>query len=390
MPVSFCNHGHIDLATITTMGVSVKEGESPIGFFGTGMKYAIATLLRTGHTIELNTGGRRIPIAVVPTLIRGQSFDVVHVDGAPAGFTTALGKNWEAWQAYRELASNARDEGEYQVMSHMGYIRPEKNWDTCWTVVGEGIEGAHALRDTIFCNSAVLAALDGVEIRARSSKFLFYRGVRAMVLPEESRFTWNITEEMTLTEDRTIAYSWVVSRVVTDALVTIQDAAILEQVLAAPTGWERRIDFDYCSNMAASERPEGAVFQAFMERHGTNMRVNETAHRVWRKHRKPEPPKAAELTDNEYDTVRRAESICRSIVPEFQLEFVIVSGLGNGILGCIRDGEVLISRDTIDMGVNMVAGTLLEEWCHKEKGLLDETRDFQNWLINKCIALALR
>jgi hypothetical protein len=48
--VVFENPGEIDAAAIRTFGVSVKEGENPIGFFGTGLKYAIAILLRTGHT----------------------------------------------------------------------------------------------------------------------------------------------------------------------------------------------------------------------------------------------------------------------------------------------------------------------------------------------------
>ena len=40
--VSFKSNGLIDPLCITTIGVSVNESENPIGFFGTGLKYAIA------------------------------------------------------------------------------------------------------------------------------------------------------------------------------------------------------------------------------------------------------------------------------------------------------------------------------------------------------------
>lgn len=56
--ILFQNPGEIDLLSIASFGVSVKEGENPIGFFGTGLKYAIAVLLRTGHRITVMTGPR--------------------------------------------------------------------------------------------------------------------------------------------------------------------------------------------------------------------------------------------------------------------------------------------------------------------------------------------
>ena len=51
--VSFVNSGEIDPLTITTIGVSVKEGENPFGVFGTGLKYSIAILLRTHHSVSI-------------------------------------------------------------------------------------------------------------------------------------------------------------------------------------------------------------------------------------------------------------------------------------------------------------------------------------------------
>ncbi len=54
--VIFRNKGVIDPSSITTFGVSSKENPGAIGFFGTGLKYAIAILLREGCDITIHAG----------------------------------------------------------------------------------------------------------------------------------------------------------------------------------------------------------------------------------------------------------------------------------------------------------------------------------------------
>ena len=53
MTVYFANAGLIDLDVIRIMGVSVKTKDNPIGYFGTGLKFALSTLLRSGHKVTL-------------------------------------------------------------------------------------------------------------------------------------------------------------------------------------------------------------------------------------------------------------------------------------------------------------------------------------------------
>ena len=58
-------------------------------------------------------------------------------------FTTELGKNWEVWQAYRELHSNTLDES--------GVITDKKvHNDTVIEVEGSAIEKEYADRASIF------------------------------------------------------------------------------------------------------------------------------------------------------------------------------------------------------------------------------------------------
>ena len=97
--IVFENPSEIDIRSISTFGVSVKEGDNPIGFFGTGLKYAIAVLLRTNHGITIQSGETVVEFGTRRESVRGQDFDFItmSINGAaplPMGFTTELGKTW--------------------------------------------------------------------------------------------------------------------------------------------------------------------------------------------------------------------------------------------------------------------------------------------------------
>lgn len=51
--VQFRTPGLIPLEAFDTMGISAKVGDHPIGRFGTGLKYAVAVILREGGIIRL-------------------------------------------------------------------------------------------------------------------------------------------------------------------------------------------------------------------------------------------------------------------------------------------------------------------------------------------------
>ena len=109
--VKFGNETEIEPEVWSTFGVSVKNGSNPIGMFGTGLKYAIAVLLREGRHISITSAGREYAFDVVEKNIRDKAFNICRCNGKDLPFTTELGKTWELWQAYRELYSNCLDEG---------------------------------------------------------------------------------------------------------------------------------------------------------------------------------------------------------------------------------------------------------------------------------------
>ena len=114
--ITFKNKGAIDVRAITTFGISSKENDNAIGYFGTGLKYAIAVMLREGVNFSIVTGGKQYEFETRAETVRVDEFNFCFMRAGGTGkfeqlpFTTELGKNWELWQAFRELYCNCTDE----------------------------------------------------------------------------------------------------------------------------------------------------------------------------------------------------------------------------------------------------------------------------------------
>ena len=252
--IVFQNKGLIDLRAVRTIGLHAKpETDRPIGEFGTGLKLAVSVILREGGTVTLYRGKVAHRFQVVETEFRGQSVALVAMDGEELGFTLNYGKNWQAWQAFRELYSNMLDELE-------GSCRPApdgpdlKDGYTSIVVEGADFDELYRNRRNVFLEGAPLLKVDSLEVHPGKSAAIYYNGMRAMDLPRTSLFTYNLTQPMTLTEDRTFLYPYLAEHHVVRALVACNDEEVIASVLAADQdSWES--GFDY--NLSAFEDVSG-------------------------------------------------------------------------------------------------------------------------------------
>jgi len=74
--ITLQNHGLLDLELLATMGANVKDSDDAIGFFGTGLKYAIATFLREGINFHMLIGQNRYEFDTERKIIRGDEYNV--------------------------------------------------------------------------------------------------------------------------------------------------------------------------------------------------------------------------------------------------------------------------------------------------------------------------
>lgn len=255
----------LDLRALTTFGVSAKPNStSPIGHFGTGLKYAVAGLVRLGCTLDIYVGHARYVFEPRESDFRGSTIEtisMVHDRYAIAPnpeqdlpFTTALGARWEPWQLYRELEANTRDElGRTYEVGSAQEVTGEAD-HTRIVVSGAPFLEAYENRAETFLPDAVDIPGAAIQIIDRPSRHLYYRGMRAYDLHTDTLFTYNLLgDSVELTEDRTLKYPyWDAQATLACYLAKDASRATIERILRAPPGkWEHGMDFDsYVGNRA--------------------------------------------------------------------------------------------------------------------------------------------
>lgn len=246
--VVFKTPGLIDMRSFTVFGLNAKPNVvSPFGFFGTGLKYAVAVLLRAGCTIIVWRGKDQYEFYAKDTDFRGKDFVTLHmrrstwlsrtlkVDDTELPFTIELGKNWEIWQAFRELESNTRDEnGATAVWDSLETFVPLDD-TTHIIVTGEAFVQEYYDMDKTFLplGLTVRDSSDKMQVLNRPSQYLYYRGVRVADLAKPTLFTYNVLSQLTLTEDRTLKYSFQVDQVIGQHISRSTDLEVIGKVVTA-------------------------------------------------------------------------------------------------------------------------------------------------------------
>lgn len=381
MTIVFRNPGTIDPASITTFGVSSKEKAGAIGFFGTGLKYAIAILLREGCRITIHTGGERLEFGTERARIRVDDFTFVTMNGERLGFTTELGKTWEMWAAFRELYCNCLDEDGkvYQIDSVDGDDSGIEDNETVITVDGDAFRDVWAQRSEIILSKEPIIRHEAVHICPGASEYVYYRGVRAMKLDQPSRFTYNIQRKLDLTEDRTIKYAWDVDNAIKRAWMEHTDAHLIDLVVTSPKGsYEHGLQF---GGVVPSEEFQAVVRRLHKDFNPNLNRSAWEACRIWLMDKLHEEAPAV-LNAVEQARLDRAIDFCERIGFPIRTYPIHVSEfLGVDVLGRAHEGRIFVSKRVFMMGTKMLAGTLIEEYLHLHH-CQDETRTMQNILMD--------
>ena len=385
--LKFSNPGEIDLRLITTMGVNVKENSlsenGPIGYFGTGLKYAIAGILRSGGKIEIHAGAKILKFSSHPEEVRGKEFNFIRMNETPLGFTTELGQNWKPWMWYRELVSNTLDEGGevWEVNSVGVVVLGETN------IYVEGLDEEHTKRGEIFISGEPLASTKEVDIfqgNPAGPNFIYYRNVRAGVTNPQSLFRYNIKCEMTLTEDRTLESSWAAQYWIGYWVCHLVNKEILERfLLAGEDTYEHSLNFDFHNENIVLD----ATIEHLMQ---TDLgRLNPTAVARIESKRKSVKPAPAPMSRHEQDMLSEARKfLSQHLSVHIAVPVNITESLGDGVHGVAWGKEILLGRLAFEEGIDHLIIVLLEEWLHAERNLHDYTREIQTWLLNKIVSTA--
>lgn len=383
MSIYFQNPGEIDPRLITTLGVNVKESDSPVGFFGTGLKYALAVLLREHHEVTIWSGERRFGFRKVQDVLRGKEFNFIHMSEGdavpqPLGFTTELGKTWTLANAYRELYCNAKDEG--------GGVIEEASptpGHTLIEVSGSAFEQVHLTRDEFLLSPKLipLHTTQAIQAFPIASNQIFYRGIAAQKIEKTSVLRYNLLDEHALTEDRTIKYPYfingAIARFITMALA---DQVALHTILTTDC-------FEHDLNLAEWDCTWSGHFTAAVRRAlreaPTKLDDRITA-KFYELNHKGSESTWTEITltaeqESELSAAKEFLSSCGFLISRWKI--IPCEYLGQGVLGLAE-----FQTNTIRLSAKVFAHpdelvrTLLEEHLHLTFRCKDETRAMQNAL----------
>lgn len=265
----------LDLRAITTFGINAKpNSQSPIGFFGTGLKYAIAVCLREGCPVDIFIESKRYKFTTEQGAFRDKQFGFVYMSyqkkyfgetKVQLPFTTELGKTWQLWQAFRELHSNTLDErGTTQLYTEPLQLSAISAEDTYIAVRGAPFaQEYYDMSDTFLPGAARYRdSGDRVETRLEGSKYIYYRGMRVLELEQPARVTYNILADIDLTEDRTAKYAWQVESIIREHVVNCGDDELTKLVVESPQG-----TYEHRFNFANTYTPPSSEFASYCRTH---------------------------------------------------------------------------------------------------------------------------
>lgn len=385
--VVFENKGVLDPRAITTFGVSVKETDNPIGYFGTGLKYAIAILMRQKLTAKLITGMEQLNFECKTVTVRGKPFEMITMGDKEMPFTTHLGVNWQTWQAFRELYCNCLDEGGRVYMTDLLPLCEEDK--TFFVVGGQEFEQLYHDRDEIVLNlpKSLLLHEGTVDIYRRPSKHLYYRGIKVYQFEVPSLYTYNLNAETQLTEDRTLKYPDVAMHNLPKEVARMTDKAVIRSVLTAQKGTlEQKFSF---VDLKYSVYPPSDEFTVVLaeEYNSNNDRLNNTARdffQHWQRKYSPKNMDVAVMSIVEEKMLRRATEVVKKLYPDFEYPITVVKTLGQETMAMaeVDERRIVLSKVSFKLGTKFLVSTLIEEYVHIKYGYRDCTRDMQTHLFD--------
>lgn len=387
----FYNNTHLELDFLHVHGLSVKT-EDAIGQFGTGLKYAIAIVLRNGGTIELCTGGNTYHFGIKEREVRGQKHNRVTMitygdkdDRATLlPFTTHLGEHWEPWMAFRELYSNARDE-------HGGYTHGKTrevntdDYETVFTVECAVFDEVARNIDTYFMMEPPSAKplIEGKDVVVYENHDMlkgqqgrvFYKGVR---VGDGFGYTYVLLGEAWrhhLSEDRVLGWGgrYDIGNK-TCKLFNESDMSVrfINYCIGVSLSAEEGIPW------GVNVRHHDAFVSAYLEGKLENCPQGRAiAEEVLAE--KPVEPR--DLTDQELRTIMRAKHHVKKMgidLSEYKIVLFTSSSVElHGMVKKANRDTIYITQSALEVGLVETIKVLVEEYIHSRYSVDDTTRAFQ-------------
>lgn len=410
------NGGEIEPQALHLVGASSKRNDaSKIGQFGSGNKYAMAFLLRNNYGLRVFSGETEISIETKPETFRDNTYNVIHIAGEKTSITTEMGKDWKFWQAIREVYCNALDEGKHSL-DFVQEINPVAGLTQFYiNNTGDVMEFMQNFDNYFAINKRILFECPTGRILEKSgTKANIYRkGIRCQNSEKASCYDYDFNDIM-INEDRIVMYNWQIEEKMWDIIYQCTDKEIIKNILIhsgsgeylegslsdissistdsiseefkevvsdiklAPKGLSGLLDPDEFGSTTIIPTKIFEAVRAFIAddsvAHKFKMSTGGALFRT------------IEQTLLHTETIRKALDFLKEADFEIPYEINVCIFDEKDVLGCAFSGEIYISDICMEMGVNQVVNTIIEEYIHIKYDCLDKTRKMQTSIITEFVS----
>lgn len=265
------NPGTMDLNGLRLFGASSKrQSNEKIGFFGSGVKYAISWMLRNEIDFQLWINGEPIDITTQDIEMRGTSYKEILIGGERTSITTEMGPKWKAWMSIRELYSNAIDEGGEMIISDNYSDFIGENRTTFVITDEERYREVIENQDFYFSRGREIIYEDDRLIiyqRHKMGAGFYINGVlvsESQVTEEGYGYQLKINRYL-INEERSISDMSVAKSMTAGALMRVEDKYIIDKILLAVSTCDTSFGFESsilnlyqrmsCVNVGACDAP---------------------------------------------------------------------------------------------------------------------------------------
>lgn len=426
------NEGEIEGNSFELIGASTKRSDSTkIGFFGSGLKYSIAYMMRNNISFRIFSGSREMHFTTTPAQIKDQQFDRICINGQPTSFTVSMGPTWkEDWYVLREIYCNALDEDGCTIVNETDLIRPVDGKTRIYIERTEALEEVcrdwdsyfAKDREPLFTSESVYTGYLGHEdgkshqsvlVYGKTKGIIYRKGIR--VYKRDSLMYDYGFSHVNINEDRTAKHPDGVGYAIRSMFSMFSNENYIKTVLRAaldevlPYEYNALSYPDYDSSWSTAWEQFSnnnllivkEISGRFIDQANSSKREVFYIPSILAREIKKRIPGAIILGMGSIINEKALEEITPTTKMQFLLKEVLKSLQEMNyhvpydikiaefdevnVMGCadLKSNTIFISAKTFDMGRREIAMTLMEETEHIKSRQLDETRAFQNHIFSQ-------
>ena len=404
--IRIANVGEIDTTAMFLIGASTKRDDSSkIGFFGSGLKYALAVMLRNEIPFLIYSGNRKIDVESRPVEFRGKVFGQIFIDGKETSLTTEMGPDWEPWFAVREILCNAIDEGSHSI-DIAEATKTKKGTTSIFIGATDKLQKVFNHWQYYFCEKRTDSILNGPDGRLFTGQHgflcVYRKGILCHHEHTKSLFHYDM-QWVEINESRIIKnqfdfkyhlVQWMARNADVATVATLYDN--YRDTYEGKLDWDCSCSFNEAWLTVIGNRPlvpeevsgyfsedlesclvlPGSLVNALSKTFGSKVKVKGKSDRYTNRTIVEKNPRQATMLSEVLDFLSRSE-----IKIAYPIEVCIFGT--DSTLGQAAHGTIYVAAKVFDLGKRQLALTVLEEYSHLESLQADKTRGFQDFLLSR-------